>query len=56
MRQNRYVGGEPNGTHVVHDTWANKTVETHATREICMDRVVELNQPYIEIERNAATD
>jgi hypothetical protein len=50
MMLHRYVGGEPNGQHVVHDTWANETVEVHPTQEKCMERVVELNQVYIGIE------
>ncbi|MDQ3403661.1 MAG: hypothetical protein M3548_09735 [Actinomycetota bacterium] len=53
MRENRYVGGEPNGKYVVWDTWARKVVETYPTKKQAMARVGELNRELIEIEKQA---
>jgi hypothetical protein len=55
-RENRYVGGGSSGGYAVRDTWAGKNgvnIETYATENQCMDRVVELNRVYIEIEEDA---
>lgn len=53
MFGNRYVGGEKPDGHVVWDTWKREEVEKHASETKAMDRVVELNQPYVEMNKNA---
>lgn len=50
----RYMGFEQSDGYLVWDDWAEKEVEKHASKKKGMDRVVELNRPYAEMNRNAA--
>ncbi len=49
----RYMGFEQPDGYLVWDDWAEKEVEKHASKKKGMDRVVELNQPYAEMNKNA---
>jgi|GEM_PF-2794143 len=50
----RYVGIEtPDGGYTVWDDWAEKEVEKHASKKKGIDRLLELNQPYVEMNKNA---
>ncbi len=49
----RYVGFEEPDGYLVWDDWAEKEVEKHASKKKGIDRLLELNQPYVEMNRNA---
>lgn len=53
MFGNRYMGVEKRDGYVVWDMWKREEVEKCGSKRTGMDRVVELNQPYVEMNKNA---
>jgi len=47
----RYMGFEDGDDYVVYDDWADKEVERHTNKSKWVDRVIEMNGPYVEMNR-----
>ena len=53
MFGNRYMGVEKSDGYMVWDMWKREEVEKCGSKKKGMDRVVELNKPYVEMNKNA---